>query len=237
MEKFKKYIALFYIVLLSAFLLIFFSKFSLQDLTSYKFIQMNREYFLDLRESNIIMISFIFLALTTIWVFMLGFGSPVALLAGFIFGKWIGLLIVALGCTFGATLLYIFGNYFLEDLIKKNFLERFKNLQAQFKKNEFVFFLIYRFVGGIPFPVANLLPIMFNVTLRNYFYGTLFGLLPGLLVMVSLGSGIEKIIKENLVAPSISEVMLSPDVYIPILGLVALIILTIIVKRYFIKVD
>lgn len=235
MEKFKKYIALVYLILFSSFLVLFFSKFSLDDLTSYKFIQMNREYFFDLKESNLILLSAIFLILTTLWVFMLGFGSPVGLIAGFIFGKWIGLLLVIMGCTFGATFLYIFGNYFFKDLIKKKFLEKFKNLQIRFKKNEFTFFLLYRFVGGVPFPIANLLPVIFNVSLKNYFFGTLFGILPSLFIIVSLGSGIEKIIEQNLVTPKISEVILSPEVYVPILGFVALIFITILIKKLFYK--
>ena len=51
-----------------------------------------------------------------VWVFLLGFGTPVALLGGFIFGKWFGTLIVALGLTLGATFLYIFGNFFLKKI-------------------------------------------------------------------------------------------------------------------------
>ncbi len=36
-------------------------------------------------------------------------------LGGFIFGKWIGTLVVVTGLSVGATFLYIFGNYFLRD--------------------------------------------------------------------------------------------------------------------------
>ena len=73
--------------------------------------------------------------------FFAGFGSPVALMGGFIFGKWIGTLVVVLGLSIGATFLYIFGNYFLKDFIKEKFLFKFKNLESKFKKNEFNYFL------------------------------------------------------------------------------------------------
>ena len=61
---------------------------------SYDFIKNNIAYFAELKNSNLFLISIIFLALTILWVFpFLGFGSPVALMGGFIFGKWIGTLL------------------------------------------------------------------------------------------------------------------------------------------------
>jgi len=172
MEKSKKIkiiVGLFYLIVVLILLFWFFSNFSIDEITSYKFIQSNRDYFINLKNKNLIFLSLIFILLTSLWVFVLGFGSPVALLGGFIFGKWLGVFLVALGCTFGATLLYLFGNFFLKDFIKKKFAVKYKNLEEKFKKNEFNFFLIYRLVGGIPFAIANLLPIIFNVSLKNYF--------------------------------------------------------------------
>ena len=88
MEKAKKikiFIGLFYLLAVCLFLYFFFSKFSLQELTSYEFIKTNRSYFFELKNSNLFSISVIFLLLTILWVFpCLGFGSPVALLGGFI---------------------------------------------------------------------------------------------------------------------------------------------------------
>ena len=43
-----------------------------------------------------------------------------------------------------------FCNYFLKDLIREKFLDKFKNLEIKFKKSEFNYLLIYRFIGGIP---------------------------------------------------------------------------------------
>jgi uncharacterized membrane protein YdjX (TVP38/TMEM64 family) len=114
-KKIKLFIGLFYLVAICIFLYFFFSKFSLKELTSYDFIRENRSYFFELKNSNLFLLSVIFLALTILWVFpFLGFGSPVALLGGFIFGKWIGTLLVVLGLSIGATFIYLFGNYFLK---------------------------------------------------------------------------------------------------------------------------
>ena len=161
-KKIKLFIGLFYISSVSLFLYFFFSKFSLQEIASYEFIKDNRDYLYNLRQSNLFLLAILFILFATIWVFAAGFGSPLALFAGFIFGKWFGLLFAIIGMTFGATFLYIFANYFLKDIIRNKFLNRFIGLEKKFKKSEFIYLLIYRFVGGIPFPIQNVLPCIFN---------------------------------------------------------------------------
>ena len=166
---------------------------------------------------------------------MAGFGSPVALLGGFIFGKWLGVIIVVLGLSFGSTFLYIFGNYFLKDFIREKFLIKYKKLEIKFKKSEFLYLLIYRFIGGIPFALANVLPCIFNVKVKNFFWATLLGIIPQIFLMASIGSGIEKVIDQNLQAPKITDLIYSPEIYIPILAFAILIILTIIARKIFYK--
>ena len=139
-KKIKLFIGLSYLLIVCLFLYFFFSKFSLSEITSYDFLRDNQSYFFELKKSNLFLISIIFLALTILWVFpFLGFGSPVALMGGFIFGKWIGTLVVVLGMSIGATFLYIFGNYFLKQLIREMFLNKFQNLYIKFKQSEFIY--------------------------------------------------------------------------------------------------
>ena len=239
MEKTKKikiYIGLFYLLIVSLFLHFFLSKFSIQQLTSYDFIRENRNYFFELRQTNLFLLSIVFLGLTILWVFpFLGFGSPVALLGGFIFGQVIGTLVVVLGLSIGATFLYLFGNYFLKEFIREKFLNRFSNLEIKFKKSEFIYLLIYRFVGGIPWQLSCLLPTIFNVKVINFFFATLIGIIPQIFLAVSIGSGFEKIIDQNLEAPGIMDLIFSKDIYIPILAFFGLVIITIFIRKIFYK--
>ena len=132
MEKSKKIkitLGLFYLIVVSSFLYFFLSKFTLEELTSYEFIKNNRDYFFGLKQTNLFLISFIFLIFYSFWVVMAGFGLPIALLAGFIFGKWFGDLSFSIGMTIGATILYMIANYFFKEIIKEKFLNRFKNLE------------------------------------------------------------------------------------------------------------
>ena len=239
MEKAKKikiFIGLFYLIVVCLFLYFFFSKFSLQELTSYDFIKENRSYFFELKNSNLFLLSITFLVLTILWVFpFLGFGSPVALIGGFIFGKWMGTFVVVLGLSVGATFLYIFGNYFLKDLIREKFLNKFKNLENKFKNSEFIYLLIYRFIGGIPWQLSCLLPTIFNVKIINFFFATLIGIIPQIFLAVSIGSGFEKIIDQNSEVPGITDIIFSADIYIPILAFFGLILVTIFLRKIFYK--
>ena len=149
------------------------------------------------------------------------------------FGNWFGTLLLITGMTIGATGLYIFANYFLKDLIRQKFLSKFKNLEFKFKKSEFLYLLIYRFVGGIPFAISNVLPCIFNVKTSNFFWATFIGMLPQLFIVTSIASGLEKIIYQNLEAPGIIDVITSPNIYIPILIFAGLIVFTIFIRKIF----
>ena len=239
MEKTKKikiFIGLSYLILISIFLFLFFSKFSLQEITSYNFIKENRSYFVELKNSNLFFISTIFLIFTILWVFpFLGFGSPIALIGGFIFGKWLGTILVVLGLSIGATFLYLFGNFFLKDLIREKFLKRYQSLEIKFKKSEFFYLLIYRFIGGIPWQLSCLLPTIFNVKAINFFFATLIGIIPQIFIAVSIGSGLEKVIDQNSEVPGLSEIIFSPDIYVPIVAFFILVLLTILLRKLFYK--
>ena len=235
-KKIKIFIGLSYLLIICVFLYFFFSKFSLSEITSYDFLRDNQSYFFELKKSNLFLISIIFLALTILWVFpFLGFGSPVALMGGFIFGKWTGTIILVFGLTIGATLLYIFGNYFLKNFIREKFLNKYKNLEYKFKKSEFIYLFIFRLVGGIPWQIQCLLPVLFDVKLKNYFFSTLLGITPGVFLISSIGSGLEKIIDSNIKVPGISDIIFSREIYIPLLAFFALVLTTIILRKIFFK--
>ena len=235
-KKIKLFLGLSYLIIVAVFLFLFFSKFSLQEITSYDFIKENRSYFISLKNSNLILIFIFFLLFTILWVFpLLGFGSPIAILGGFIFGKWIGTVVVVLGLTIGSILLYLFGNYFFKDLIKEKFLNKYKNLEFKFKKSEFIYLLIYRFIGGVPWQLSCILPAIFNVKTSNFFFATLIGIVPQIYLVVSIGSGLEKIIDQNSEVPSMFNIIFSPDIYIPIIIFFCLVLISIFLRKFLYK--
>ena len=238
MEKTKKikiFLGLFYLISVGLFLYLIFSKFSIGEITTYSFIKNNRDYFSELRSSNLFFLGSIFILFTIIWILALGFLSPLGLFAGFIFGKMYGVIFLIFGTAIGATLLYLFANYFVKDIIKEKFLSKFQSLESKFKKSEFLYLLFFRFVGGTPFNLQNLLPCIFNVKTSNFFWSTLIGIFPQTFLIVSVGSGLEKVIEKNSEVPGISDIIFTPDIYIPILAFVGLVLITILLRKLFYK--
>ena len=234
-KKFKIYLGILYVLLISTFLYFFFSKFTLQELSSYEFIKNNVDYFSNLKDKNYYVLLLAFSLFVVFWVLLLGFGSPVALASGFIFGKWIGTIIIATSLSVGSLLLYLIANFFFKDLVQQKLGNKMVFLKDLFKKNEFLYFLIYRFIGGLPFFIHNTLPVIFNIKIINYFFGTLLGMIPQLFIMVSIGSGLEKIIKTNNSPPSFFEIIASKDIYLPLIAFIAIVVISIFLKKKFYK--
>ena len=232
-KKIKIFLGSAYALLILVFLWILLKNFSIQDFTSYELIKANRDTLEEIKNNNFFFMSIMFFLGTMMWVLLLGFGTPIVLVGGFIFGKWFGTLLAVSGLSFGATLLYIFANYFLKETIEEKFSKKFINFIDMFKKNEFIFFLIYRNIPGVPFFISNILPTLINVKLKNFFFGTLIGMTPQLFVGVSLGAGLNKVLEENKNPPSFFDLIITPDVYFPIIGLIAIVLLGIILKKKF----
>ena len=242
MEKSKKtkiVIGVSYFLLLSIFFIFILSKFSIEEIksfTNFEVIKNNRDFFFELKNSNLFLLSIFFLLFTILWVFpLLGFGSPIALLGGFLFGKVLGTALVVIGMSIGATFLYIFSNYFLKDLIRDKFLNKYQNLERKFKDSEFYYLLAYRFCGGIPWQLSCVLPTIFDVKVKNFFFASLIGIIPQIFLAVSIGSGLEKVIEQNSEVPKITDIIFSPEIYIPILAFFSLVLITIFLRKSFYK--
>ena len=135
----------------------------------------------------------------------------------------------------GAVLLYAFANYFLKILIREKFLNKYQNLEIKFKKSEFIYLLFYRFVGGIPFAISNILPCIFNVKKFNFFWATFLGILPQIFLICSIGSGLEKIIDQNQETPRFIDLITSANIYIPLVIFGCLVMISIFLRKLFYK--
>jgi uncharacterized membrane protein YdjX (TVP38/TMEM64 family) len=171
------------------------------------------------------------------WIALLGFGSPLLIISGILFGKWVGTAISVVSISSGALILYIIANFFFKDLIKKILGKNFSKYIVLFKKNEFYYFFIFRLSGGlgIPFPLQNTLPVIFNMKRVNYFFSSFLGFIPGFFVFNSIGFGINKFIKEadNF---NIVDLILTKEIYFPIIIFIILLITSILIKKKFFNV-
>ena len=236
MKNIKIWIGFVYLILLTAFLYFLFSKFSIKEITTYNFIKSNSEYLVSLRESNLFLVSITFVIFGVFWIWvLLGFGSILVLASGFIFGTLIGTVIALITLTLGSSLTYIIANFFFQDLVKEKFANRFKFLEEKIKTNEFFVIFIVRIIGGTPIQLQNIIPVLFNIKLKNFFFASLLGFVPQVYIFSALGSGLEKQIEKNIETPSFLQMITSLEIYAPNLGFFILLLLAFFLRKVFYK--
>ena len=225
-----------YLLIIGVGLYFLFFLVDFRDLTSYEFIKSNKDLILQFKNQNFIFFSLSFFVFSVIWILALGFATPVLLFAGFVFGKWWGILLALTATTLGATLLYLLSTLFFKDFIESKLAPKFIKLKIFFNKNDTVYFMCYRFVGGggTPYAIQNILPTLFSMPVKNYIIATFFGSAPSMFVTVSLGSGIQSVIDQNAEL-SFLTVLLSPEIYIPIILFSIILIFAFIIKKFYFK--
>jgi len=235
-QNLKIYLGSAYLVIFLAGIYFLLSNFEISHLTSYDLIKENRGLILKYKENNIFFLTIIFFIITILLNVMMCPMFLPTLVIGFIFGKWLGTLILIFGNTLGGVLLYLLAKTFFSELIEKKFATKFSKFIEFFNKNETIYFMFFRFMGGggTPFPIQNVLPVIFNMSVKNYIAATFLGIIPATFVTVALGSGIENIIDQNAELNFLS-VFLSPEIYLPIIGFFILLIIAFFIKRFFFK--
>ena len=234
--KFKLILGITYLAIFSTGLYFLFTVIDIKDLMSYEFIRSNKDIILEYKSENFLFLSIVFFIFSIIWVLLLGFAMPLLVFSGFVFGKWWGILIVLTATTIGATFLYMLVGFFFRDSVKEKLAPKFSKLKEFFIKNDILYFTSFRFVGGggTPYAVQNVLPILFDKPLKNYIIATFIGSMPSMFVTVALGSGIEKVIDDN-VELSIYTVLFSPEIYIPIIAFFIILIIAFVIKKFYFK--
>ena len=232
----KLIIGITYLGIISVGLYFLFSVVDIRDLMSYDFIKSNKDIILKYKSENFLFLGIVFFIFCIIWVLLLGFAMPLLIFSGFVFGKWWGILIVLTSTTIGASLLYMLVGFFFRASIKEKLAPKFSKLKEFFVKNDILYFMSFRFMGGggTPYAIQNILPILFDMRLKNYFIATFVGSMPSMFVTVALGSGIEKVIDQNTDL-NISNVILSPEIYIPIIGFFVILFNAFIIKKFYFK--
>ena len=231
-KNFKLFLGFTYLLLLVVFLYFIFSNIEinrLKDFSYYKELQISLDSFVS---SNILVNLIYFFIFAIIWVTLLGFGSPILIVSGILFGKWIGTIISVISISIGALILYSIANFLFKETINNLLKRKFKKYIQLFQKNEFYYFFIYRFVGGlgVPFFLQNVFPVLFNMKKINYFFSSFFGFIPGFFVFNTIGAGLNTYV-EITEEFSFLKLILTPEIYFPILMFICLIVFSLIVKK------
>ena len=139
----KWIIGFIYLLLLIVGITFLLSKYNISDFFSYEFIRLNKDVILEYRRENFLILTILFFTFSIVWVLMLGFAMPLLIFAGFVFGKWWGILIVLTSTTIGATILYfLVGLFFVKRVVP---IWNFNNKTGTF--TVFIFYINGALVG------------------------------------------------------------------------------------------
>ncbi len=136
-------------------------------------------------------------------VLLIAFSVPVGIwltvLAGFLFGTWLGTAVVNVAGTIGAILAFLAARYVFADAIKRSSEVRprltrwLAALDEGFRKHGAYYVLLLRLTPIIPFFVVNLGLGLTSVRLRDYWWASQLGMLPISLVIANAGASLEEI--------------------------------------------
>ena len=231
--KLKLLLGATYLICFSALMFVIFSNFDFKDLTNINFLKDNQQILNSFKSKNLFLLVILFSIFSIIWIVLLGFASPLMLFAGFVFGKWIGALVSLISLSIGCTLLYYLANFFFKEFIKKKISHRIKKFINLFNKNNFLYFMLFRFTGGgMPFAIQNILPVIFGMGIKNYFFATLIGLVPGVFIFTSLGAGVGNFINKSDTISFINLIK-DPEVHFPIFIFILVLVIAGVINKLF----
>ncbi len=231
-KNLKLYLGISYIVILVSFLFLLFTYIEiskLDEFSYYKELQIGIETIIG---KNLYLNLFYYFIFCLIWVTLLGFGLPLLLISGILFGKWAGTLISIFSISVGALILYMIANFFFSDIVNNLLRKKFSKFIEKFKQNEFYYFFAFRLVGGfgVPFGLQNVLPVLFGIKKTNYFFASILGFVPIFFIWNSIGSGLNEYIKneENF---NFLLLLTQEEIYFPLGLFIILIVTSSIVKK------
>lgn len=144
-------------------------------------------------------------------------GTIFTLAGGALFGPLLGTLYVVIGATVGAVIAFVIARYlggsFIEDLMKR----KFQTLHAYnhtLEKKGLATVLFLRFVPLFPFNGLNFALGVTKVRLKDYFIGTLFGIIPGSFVYAYFGDSLASLAVGKIILAVLLILVLSLVIFL-----------------------
>jgi uncharacterized membrane protein YdjX (TVP38/TMEM64 family) len=109
-------------------------------------------------------------------------GTPLTLLSGVVLGKWLGTAVAIVGNTLGATLAFLLARYILKKYVQEKILVKYpkiKEYEDLLFKRGFYTVVFLRLIPLFPFNALNFLLAVTKVKFKDYFLGTIVGIIPG----------------------------------------------------------
>ncbi len=131
----------------------------------------------------------VFVPLYALWVTLLLPGIWASMLAGALYGTWWGSVIVFVGASLGAEVVFLLGRGWLRDWARRRLAAtpRLQQVEQAVSREGLRLVLLTRLSPAFPFSLLNLAYGLSEVSLRDYSIG-LLGILPGTVLFCGLGA-------------------------------------------------
>lgn len=115
-------------------------------------------------------------------------GTLMSLAAGFVYGPWLGLLVVSPASVLGATAAFLAGRYLVREQLQARFGPKVHAVDQAVGRRGFLVVLLLRLSPVFPFNLLNYMLGASSVNLREYVLASFLGMLPGTAMVVIAGS-------------------------------------------------
>jgi len=129
-------------------------------------------------------------------------GTPFTLLAGVLFGPWLGTVSVVVGASVGAVMAFLFARYVggsLSHSVGGSVGQKLRVYDARLRERGFVTVLLLRLVPLFPFNGLNFGLGVTSVAFKDYALATVVGIIPGTFAYVYFGNAVGTFSAANIV--------------------------------------
>ena len=205
--------------------------FGLDEYLSFDMLSNHRQDLIQWTQENRLLAIVGFVAIYVLVVALSLPGATLLTLAGgFLFGTVETTIYVVVSATIGALGIFLITRYALADFFHAKTGDAGHKMEQGFRENALSYLLVLRLVPLFPFWLVNLVPALFGVPARTFVIGTFLGIIPGVAVYSSVGSGLGTVFDSGD-APDLGFIF-EPEILGPLIGLAVLSLIPIVYKRY-----
>ena len=224
--SFSRFVPL--LIILVAIMSFFY--FHLFDYLSFKSLQAKHQLLLQWMQTHYSLAVLIYCLVYTVLVTISVPGASILTMAGgYFFGLLAGTVYVVVSATIGATLLFLAVKTPLGSVLSTNTSSWINRFERGFQKNAFNYLLFLRLVPLFPFWVINIIPALLNIPLMTFVVTTFFGIIPGSLIYVWLGTDLQTILQTK--KPLHADIIFTPNFLLPLIALGILALAPILYKK------
>ncbi|MCC7427569.1 MAG: TVP38/TMEM64 family protein [Alphaproteobacteria bacterium] len=150
--------------------------------------------------------------------------------AGLLFGTWLGGAIAVAGATIGAVLVFLAARYALAETLARKAGGALDRIRLGLERDGFSYLLVLRLVPAFPFWLVNLAPALVGMRLAPYAAATAIGIVPATFIFAGIGAGLGEVLAAG--GRPDTSIIFSAQVLGPLLGLAALALLPVALRRF-----